>query len=36
LPVDAGGGFDRAGIAREYTLYDSRIELDAGWLEPPA
>jgi hypothetical protein len=27
--------FDRAGIAREYTLYDSRIELDAGWLEPP-
>lgn len=29
-------GFDRAGIAREYTLYDSRIELDAGWLEPPA
>ena len=33
--LDAGG-FDRAGIAREYTLYDSRVELDAGWLEPPA
>jgi hypothetical protein len=33
--LDAAG-FDRAGIAREYTLYDSRIELDAGWLEPPA
>ena len=24
----------RSGIAREYTIYDSRIELDAGWLEP--
>ena len=24
-----------SGIAREYTIYDSRIELDAGWLEPP-
>ena len=33
--LDAAG-FDHAGIAREYTLYDSRIELDAGWLEPPA
>jgi hypothetical protein len=33
--LDAAG-FERAGIAREYTLYDSRIELDAGWLEPPA
>ena len=33
--LDAAG-FDRASIAREYTLYDSRIELDAGWLEPPA
>jgi hypothetical protein len=24
----------RGSIAREYTIYDSRISLDAGWLEP--
>jgi hypothetical protein len=28
-------GFERAGVVREYTVYDSRIQLDAGWLEPP-
>lgn len=22
-------------VIREYTVYDSRIQLDAGWLEPP-
>ncbi len=31
----AAAGHAIAGCAREYTLYDSRIELDAGWLEPP-
>jgi hypothetical protein len=34
--VAALAGFTVAGTAREYTVYDSRIELDAGWLEPPA
>ena len=29
-------GHTVAGVAREYTIYDSRIELDAGWLEPPS
>ncbi len=31
----AAGDHHVAGTAREYTVYDSRIELDAGWLEPP-
>jgi len=35
LAALAGAGFEIAGTAREYTIYDSRIELDAGWLEPP-
>ena len=30
----AGGGFAITGVIREYTLADSRAELDAGWLEP--
>lgn len=31
----ADAGFPIAGVIRELTLYDSRVELDAGWLEPP-
>jgi hypothetical protein len=31
----AAAGHAVAGTVREYTIYDSRIELDAGWLEPP-
>jgi hypothetical protein len=31
----ADAGFAIAGTIREYTLADTRIELDAGWLEPP-
>ena len=27
-------GFDVRGVVREYTVYDSRIQLDQGWLEP--
>jgi len=30
----AAGGFAITGVIREYTLVDSRAELDAGWLEP--
>ena len=32
--LEALAPFEIAGVAREYTVYDSRIELDAGWLEP--
>jgi hypothetical protein len=32
--LDALAAFEIAGVAREYAVYDSRIELDAGWLEP--
>jgi hypothetical protein len=26
------GGYEIAGTKREYTVYDGRVELDAGWL----
>ncbi|HEY0255165.1 MAG TPA: hypothetical protein VGC41_26740 [Kofleriaceae bacterium] len=32
--LEALAGFAVVGIAREFTVYDSRVELDAGWLEP--
>jgi len=35
VEVLRANGFAIAGTAREYTIYDSRIELDAGWLGPP-
>ena len=31
----ADAGFAVTGTIREYTLADTRIELDAGWLDPP-
>lgn len=35
--IDAliAGGHVVVGCERELTIYDSRVELDAGWLEPP-
>jgi hypothetical protein len=33
--LEALASVEIAGVVREYTVYDSRIQLDAGWLEPP-
>jgi hypothetical protein len=37
LTVDlTGAGFEIANIQREYSLFDSHVGLDAGWLDVPA